>query len=54
MEHESQRAWAERSGTAMRLGIIVTAVMVSVRHGSLIAPLRIWSGLLRQCHTPYC
>jgi len=38
----------------MRLGIIVSAVMVSVRHGSLMAPLRIWSGLLRQCPTPDC
>ena len=41
-------------GTAMRLGIIVSAVMVSVSHGSLMVPLRIWSGLLRQCHTPDC
>ena len=54
MEHESQRTWADRKETAMRLGIIVSAVMVSVRHGSLMVPLRIWSGLLRQFHTPDC
>jgi hypothetical protein len=54
MAHESQRTWAEQSGTAMRLGIIVSAVMVSVRHSSPMVPLRIWSGLLRQCHTPDC
>ena len=38
----------------MRLGIIVPAVMVSVRYGSLMVPIRIWSGAIRQCHTPDC
>jgi hypothetical protein len=38
----------------MRFGVIVSAVMVSVRHGSLMIPLRIWNGLPRQCDTPDC
>jgi hypothetical protein len=38
----------------MRLGIIVSAGIVSVRHGFLIIPLRFWSELLWQSPIPDC
>jgi len=41
MEREPQRGWAELRGTAIRFGIIVSAIAISVTLGSLMVSLRI-------------